>query len=34
MVSRDLTRVLKDRYPTEHAAKTYIDQLTSVGQHA
>jgi hypothetical protein len=34
MVSRDLTRVLKDRYPTEHAAKTYIDQLTSVGHHA
>jgi hypothetical protein len=34
MVSRDLTRVLKDRYPTERTAKTYIDQLTSVGQHA
>ena len=34
MVSRDLTRVLKDRYPAERAAKTYIDQLTSVGKHA
>jgi hypothetical protein len=34
MVSRDLTRVLKDRYPAEHTAKTYIDQLTSISQHA
>jgi hypothetical protein len=34
MVSRDLTRVLKDRYPAEHAAKTYIDQLSSIGQQA
>jgi hypothetical protein len=34
MVSRDLTRVLKDRYPAEHTAKTYIDQLTSIGQRA
>jgi len=34
MVSRDLTRVLKDRYPTEQVAKAYIDQLTSMGQRA
>ena len=32
MVSRDLTRVLKDRYPAEQAAQSYIDQLTSLGQ--
>ena len=32
MVRRELTRVLKDRYPTEHAAKAYIDQLSSIGQ--
>ena len=34
MVSRDLTRVLKDRYPAERTAKTYIDQLTSISQRA
>lgn len=27
MASRDLTRVLKDRYPGEQAAQAYIDQL-------
>jgi len=31
MASRDLTRVLKDRYPGEQAAQAYIDQLTSLG---
>ena len=34
MVSRELTRVLKDRYPAEQAAQSYIDQLTSLGQRA
>jgi hypothetical protein len=32
MVSRDLTRVLKDRYPTEQTAQSYFAQLTSLGQ--
>jgi hypothetical protein len=30
MVSRDLTRVLRDRYPDEPATKTYLDQLDTV----
>jgi tetratricopeptide (TPR) repeat protein len=30
MVSRDLTRVLRDRYPDEPATKTYLDQLETV----
>ncbi|HTX84182.1 MAG TPA: tetratricopeptide repeat protein [Streptosporangiaceae bacterium] len=31
MVSRDLTRVLKDRYPSETATKTYLEELSAVG---
>jgi Tfp pilus assembly protein PilF len=27
MVSRDLTRVLKERFPSEQATKSYLDQL-------
>jgi hypothetical protein len=30
MVSRDLTRVLRDRYPDEPATKAYLDQLETV----
>jgi hypothetical protein len=30
LVSRDLTRVLKDRYPTEPAAESYLDQLRAI----
>lgn len=32
MVSRDLTRVLKDRYSSEPVTKSYLEQLTTVGQ--
>jgi hypothetical protein len=31
MASRDLTRALNDRYPSEQAVKAYVDQLTSLG---
>ena len=34
MVSRDLTRVLKDRYPAEPSTHTYFDQLHTIGQAA
>ena len=30
MVSRDLARVLKERYPAEQAAEEYLDQLRAV----
>jgi tetratricopeptide (TPR) repeat protein len=30
MVSRDLTRILKDRYPDDPAAKSYFDQLRAL----
>jgi hypothetical protein len=30
MVSRDLTKVLKDRYPGETQTRDYLDQLTSL----
>jgi hypothetical protein len=32
MVSRDLTRVLKDRYSSEGATQSYLEQLQLVGQ--
>jgi hypothetical protein len=32
MVSRDLTRVLRDRYPDEPATIAYLDQLHTVSQ--
>jgi hypothetical protein len=32
MVSRDLTRVLKDHYPNEPVTKTYLDELSAVGR--
>jgi tetratricopeptide (TPR) repeat protein len=32
MVSRDLTRVLKDRYPKEPATKSYLDELTAISR--
>ena len=32
MVSRDLTRVLKDRYPNESATTTYLEELSTVGR--
>jgi hypothetical protein len=35
MVSRDLARVLKERYPGEQATENYLDQLrTTVGNLA
>ena len=34
MVSRDLTRVLKQRYPEEPTTKTFLDQLQAVGHAA
>lgn len=34
MVSRDLTRVLKQRYDGEPATKSFLDQLQEVGQIA
>ena len=30
MVSRDLSKVLKDRYPDETQTRDYLDQLTSL----
>jgi hypothetical protein len=30
MVSRDLARVLKERYPAEQATEDYLDQLRTV----
>jgi tetratricopeptide (TPR) repeat protein len=30
MVGRDLTRVLKERYPNEPATKAYLDELTTI----
>ena len=30
MVSRDLARVLKERYPAEQATENYLDQLRTV----
>ena len=32
MVSRDLTRVLKERYPADRATKSFLDQLREIGQ--
>ncbi len=34
MVSRDLTRVLRQRYPSEPATKSFLDQLQAVGHAA
>jgi hypothetical protein len=34
MVCRDLTGVLKDRYPAEPASSAYLEQLRLVGQAA
>ena len=34
MVSRDLTRVLKDRYPAESATESYLEQLHALTQGA
>jgi hypothetical protein len=34
MVSRDLTRVLKQRYPGESSATAYLDQLRTITQAA
>ena len=34
MVSRDLTRVLNERYPNEPATADYLEELTAVGQIA
>jgi hypothetical protein len=30
MVSRDLAKVLKDRYPGESQTRDYLDQLTTL----
>jgi hypothetical protein len=30
MVSRDLARILKDRYPGEQAGKSYLDHVRTV----
>jgi hypothetical protein len=30
MASRDLTRVLKERYPAEQATESYLDQLRAI----
>jgi hypothetical protein len=30
MVSRDLTKVLNDRYPKEAQTRNYLDQLTAL----
>jgi hypothetical protein len=30
MVSRDLARILKDRYPREQAAESYLDHVNTV----
>jgi hypothetical protein len=32
MVSRDLTRVLKDRYPNEPVTKSYLDELSTISR--
>jgi hypothetical protein len=32
MVSRDLTRVLKERYPKESLTRAYLDNLAGIGQ--
>jgi len=32
MVSRDLTRVLKDRYPDELVTKSYLDELAVISR--
>jgi len=34
MVSRDLTRVLNDRYPGEQATATYLDQIRALTDHS
>src|SRR3984885_11445645 len=34
MVSRDLTRVLKDRYPNEQATADYLEELSGVSRLA
>ncbi len=34
MVSRDLTRVLRERYPSEASTSTYLEQLHTVSQAA
>ena len=33
MVSRDLTKVLRDRYPTESTTQSYLEQLHSLPEH-
>jgi hypothetical protein len=30
MVSRDLARILKDRYPSEQATESYLDHVRDV----
>jgi hypothetical protein len=30
MVSRDLARILKDRYPSEQATESYLDHVRTV----
>jgi hypothetical protein len=32
MVSRDLTRVLRERYPSERATQTYLRELRAISQ--
>jgi tetratricopeptide (TPR) repeat protein len=32
MVSRDLTQILKERYPSEPATKSYLDELQAISQ--
>ena len=32
MVSRDLIRVLRERYPADRATKSFLDQLREIGQ--
>jgi hypothetical protein len=34
MVSRDLTKVLNDRYPDEPSTATYLDQIRGLTDHA
>jgi hypothetical protein len=34
MVSRDLTKVLRDRYPDEPLTKSYLDELTAFSRSA
>jgi hypothetical protein len=32
MVSRDLTKVLRDRYPDEPVTKSYLDELAAISR--